>query len=84
MIATMGLDPLTAGLLTTIVPDILHALLGTGGGGASAPQPSAAQIQAALEAQRAASAARTRTYLIAGGIGLVGVVGLVLLLKRQK
>jgi hypothetical protein len=81
MLTTMGVDPLTATLVTTLVPDLLHAFLGTG---ATTAAPSAAQVQAALDAQRAAAAAKTRTYLIAGGIALVAGVGLVLLLRKSS
>lgn len=82
MLTTMGLDPITAGIVTSVAGDFLKSFFG--GGSAPAPAgPSAAQIATLLEQQRQAAASRSN-LLIGVGLAGAGVLAAILLLRRRR
>lgn len=75
---TLGLEPVTASALISVGGDLLSALFRPASSG-----PSQAEIAMALEAQRRADQARTRTWLIAGGIAAAGLVAYLAISRRS-
>lgn len=82
MLTTMGLDPITATIVTGVAEDFIKSFFG-GGSPAPAAGLTPAQVAALLERQRQEAAASKSTLLIGVALAGAGVLAAVVLLRRR-